>query len=211
MPNYSYPEDGMLHTRFSELKRCTPGSIDAVIRDRVYPETVFQGSDSMMRGNIRHQEFNNEILITSRIPACFTCEADLTVIGAEKEIANEIFPGIVLHSTPDCYGLGWVGDFKTVTVKYDKEGNILRDKQGIYKFTKPPMIQTSVYAVQLALEGNPVDRSFYFYEMWGRNADIVDYHIHETPITEEDIGGAYDWLRERSNMLVSKLNEHNLL
>jgi hypothetical protein len=211
MPTYNYPEDGKLHTRFSELKRCTPGSIDAVIRDRVYPEAKFEGSDSMMRGNLRHEEFNNEILITSRIPSCFGFEEDLEVLGAEKEIVNEIFPNIVLHSTPDCYGKGWVGDFKTVTVKYDEEGNILRDRKGIYKFTKPPMIQTSVYAIQLALEGNPIDRSFYFYEMWGRDANIVDYHIHDAQVTGEDIDGAYDWLRERSNMLVSKLSEYNLL
>lgn len=209
MPTYNYPEDGKVHTRFSELKRCTPGQIDRVISDRAYPETVFDSSDSMMRGTIRHQEFNNEVLITKQIPKCFG-DYDLKVLGSEEEISNEIFPGIVLHSTPDVYGIDWVGDFKTVTAKV-KDGEYDLDKNGDFKFGKPMALQTSVYAVQLGLLGHPIKESYYFHEIWSKNAEIVGYSTLQSPITDEQIEETYTWLRERSDVLVSHLRQHNMI
>jgi hypothetical protein len=54
MADYTYTADGKLHTRYSELIRCTPGQIDRVVWERIHPGHRAE-TEHMGFGTLRHE------------------------------------------------------------------------------------------------------------------------------------------------------------
>lgn len=124
MADYLIAEDGKIHTRYTELTRCTPGQIDRVIDERLGLAAKFK-SDKLEFGTDRHDMWETEGKRTSMIPECFGL--DWPISHAEQEFASEILPGIVLHSRPDavCAQIYTLVDYKTLIADSVAEGELL--------------------------------------------------------------------------------------
>src|SRR5688572_2229985 len=101
--NYIYQQDGKIHTRFSELKLCTPKQIDRLIAIKNRDLDPFV-SEHMAFGTDRHSMFEDEAKRTRKLPKCFhslpsVAKVDLDEV--EKEYAVELVRGVVVHSRPD--------------------------------------------------------------------------------------------------------------
>lgn len=197
MPSYTYEDDGRIHTRFSELKNCTEGSIGRVIQARLFPEERYEGT-LMTVGSLRHAEFADEIARTGKIPAVFQdLVGPLAVDGSEEGFACEILPGVVLHSTVDAYGRDdYIADFKTVSAG-------VHPVTGEWVQKKPPKNrQTTIYSIQMALNGIGCNRSLYLFEYWSPDrSEVVGYGKQELGITQDMKDEAMQWIATRVDTL----------
>lgn len=202
--------DGKIHTRFSELKSCTPNGVRRVIAERKsgLPNPWMWGYKEV--GRIRHAEFEEEMKRTGKLPQCFTnvLGEDLRVDGIEKEFQAEIFDGVILHSTVDAYRKNeFVGDFKTATGIYDED-------IGIWTMKSPRNTtqQTTVYAIQLDCHGISVPRSLYMYEYWSADrSEIIGHRIQDEKITDAMLEKTWDWLEERVQNLKRAMRDAELI
>ena len=100
MADYSYdPNDGKLHTRYSELAMCTPGNgvKNAVLRRfDMLPRVE---TEYMAFGTERHEMWAEEALKTGKTAACFGVQFEATHI--EREFAANVLPSVVMHMRPD--------------------------------------------------------------------------------------------------------------
>ena len=125
MPDfYNHEDDGALHTRFSDLTRCTEKSVLGVVRELLHGRKSFS-SDIIEFGKLRHDMWAKESEKTGRTPEVFKRELgfDYPVDIIEKEFSCTIFPGVVLHSTLDAGNSdeGIIIDYKTATLKGDEQ------------------------------------------------------------------------------------------
>lgn len=201
MAEYNYPKDGKIHTRYSELVRCTPGQIEKVVAERMGDIIPFS-NDIMDFGTERHQILSDYIIKNNKLPKHFAKELktkydlELEIKGdqSERHIAVEMFKGIVIHGTPDIFGKDWIIDFKTTT--RGKEAYI-NSKQNIF------------YAWLLSIYGLKIKRAFYLCELWNKERnEILGYESHDKEITEIDKDEIKKWAWERAKLLKSAIKHY---
>lgn len=202
MSDYIYADDGKLHTRYSELVRCTPGQIKRVLDERAGRVNRFEG-EAMKWGTSRHEMWQEEAEKTGKLPACFggihpTVDLDFV----EKEFATEILPGIVLHSRMDAVALTHrtIFDFKTLVAGSFVEGVGLAFK--MYEKS----VQLPVYAYQIGLHNHRIVRLVYLVEIWNRErTTILGYQAVEKTIKVADIAKIVPWIHGRASLLSAAL------
>jgi hypothetical protein len=222
MADYLYADDGKIHTRYSELLRCTTGQIDKVVWERTHPDARAQ-TESMGFGIVRHQMFDEESKKTGRLPACFGL--DMVVNHVEAEFATEIMKGVVVHSRMDSVSVEGetIIDYKTVLDGkhgwqknlqgygwrpiYDYAGNLQASR--VVQSSKQK--QLKFYAFQLGLHGIRIKRGMFLCEIWNQERDeILDYRVVEFPITLADIAPVLPWVKDRVALLSVVLAEQEI-
>lgn len=216
MSDYLIAEDGKIHTRYTELSRCTPGQIDRVVDERLGIAKKFT-SDSLEFGTDRHDMWEAEGKSTKRIPECFGL--DWPISHCEQEFAAEILPGIVLHSRPDavCADIYTLVDYKTLIADTLAEGELLAVKR--YGKAK----QLSLYAYQIGIHGIRIKRIAYLIEIWNRPSydefgnviretdTILGYKIIIKDFKMADIAKVLPWVRSRIANLASAIEARGVL
>lgn len=189
MPTYNYPNDGKFHTRFSELTRVTDGSLERLIKERCGEIPTFSGNSTSF-GSDRHDGLAQYLKENRELPEVFQMyipERKLAINPdwVEKHLAVEMWPGIVIHGTPDCFGPEWVIDFKTTS----------RDAKA---YTSSP--QVTFYAWLLRPYGFTIKKAYYLCEIWDKErTTIYEYDVAEKEITEEKIIAVEAWAKERAH------------
>lgn len=192
MPTYKYPNDGKLHTRYSELVRATPQQVDKLVQERFNLVGRFENKH-MEFGTIRHKSFERESKRTGFLPVVFkeALGRNLKVTAAEYYFETEItidYDGselpVVIHSTVDAYLKGdHVTDFKVTTQDIDAWGS----KQ-----------QLVFYAYLLGLHGIPIKRTIFLLEKWNEEKTaLVGYTKSEKKLPAWKIKMIKDWIDER--------------
>lgn len=202
---YEYPQDGRLHTRYSELSRCTlpssrgSGQLIRVVKER-FGEIQPFSSDHTGLGSTRHEMYSDEIGETHKIPQCFSAKCPeytgVNIDMSEQELKAEIFDQVVLHSTPDAVSSesGIIFDFKVTTAKAEK-----------YKASK----QLLVYAYQMLLRGITVSEIVFLIENWNsEKTAILGYDYYSQKITFEDVVGVKPWIKERCEVLLAGMEAY---
>lgn len=199
MADYIYADDGKIHTRYSELSRCTAGQIDRVIAERTDPELRVQ-TEPMSFGEERHSMWAEEVRKTGRLPKVFG--HDFKVDAIEQELVSEILPGVVLHSRLDalCKDLFTVVDYKTVQMEPGQE---LRSVIKPYIKSK----QLKIYAYQLGLRDIEIKNGLFLFEVWDpERTKILGYTSHvQNYETMGAILSVLPWVKGRVAMLKSVL------
>lgn len=201
MADYLYEPDGKIHTRYTELTRCTPGQIDRVISERLGSSKRFQ-SDKLDFGTDRHDMFEAEGKETGTIPKCFGLNWSISHV--EEEFASEILPGIILHSRPDavCTAIATVVDYKTLIADSLAQGELLAVQR--YAHSK----QLPLYSYQLGLHGIRIKNIAYLVEIWNREQDeILGYKIIIKDFKMSDVAKILPWVKSRVSYLVSGLEQ----
>jgi hypothetical protein len=206
MADYFIAEgDTRLHTRYSELIRCTPKQIDKVIQERLYPSRRYESED-MAFGTTVHEIYEAEARQTGRVPACFG--RDWAVSHVEHEFAIELLPGVVVHSRPDlvCAEDGIIPDLKTVL---DGVHGWRKNIANYYHESKQHQLQ--FYAYQLGLHGHLINRGAFLCEVWSDDrSEVISHEVVEFPITMWDMLQALQWAKPRIALLASELERHGL-
>lgn len=206
MADYLYEADGKLHTRYSELIRCTPGQIDKVVWERIHPDSRPK-TNSMDFGIIRHEMFEEEGKKLGKVPPCFGIDLGLSHI--ESEFATEILPGVIVHSRPDGVAANdeTIIDYKTVLDGKLGWQNIVNG----YKHDAKQR-QLKFYAFQLGLHGIRIKRGMFLCEIWDETREnILDYKVVEFPIKLMDIAPVLPWVKDRVALLSVVLAEKETL
>lgn len=199
MSNYIHDNDGKLHTRYSELARCTPGQMDRIIAERVDGSIRYE-SEAMAFGTERHEMWSEEGLKTGQTAKCFGRQWAATHV--EREFAVEIAPDVVLHSRPDSVSEPdeAVHDYKTMVCDSYEDGFL--KAHAMYGKSK----QLAVYALQLTTHGIRIRKMVYLVELWNRErTEIFGYVIVEKNITLGEIAKTRQWLMPRIALLASAL------
>lgn len=200
MPSYTYPNDGRIHTRYSELVKCTPNQIRRVVMERFGDLTPFSNAHTSL-GDERHQMFQEETSETKRIPKCFWEKCpdykELEIDVVERHYATEIYKGVVLHSTIDQASTsGGVGiDFKMTT-------------QEAKRFK--PSRQLKVYVWQLLVRNIPIHEIAYLVERWNsEKSRIIGYDCFSEQIDPEQVKEEVkEWIRPRVELLLSAIKSY---
>lgn len=188
--NYTYEDDGKIHTRYSDLVRCTNGQIGKVVMEQEGQATKFVNI-ATAHGTVRHQMFSEEIKETGKIPPQFGIDLSCPAENSEKELAVEMFPGVVIHGQIDSFNDDWIGDFKTTG-----KGAVA------YRSSK----QILFYAWLLSAYGIKINNSYYFCEIWDPEREkILKYEYYEKEIKEKDIEYIKNWAWERVQRLARGL------
>lgn len=199
MPDYNYANDGKIHTRFSELIRCTPNQIDAVIAEREGARRI--ETEAMAFGTERHAMWQEEAEKTQKIARCFGLSWPVSHI--EQEFVSEIMPNVILHSRPDvvCAEVGIIPDYKTVvdgTRGY--EVNLAQYKH------HAKQRQLRFYAYQLGLHGIRITKGAFLCEIWSAARDtIIGYETVDFNISIYNMSETLSWIKPRAALLVSEL------
>lgn len=184
--NYSYPDDGKLHVRYSSLQRATPGQAERLVRE-LRGELKDRHTSQMDFGTTRHDMWRDETLETGMTPACFGL--NMPIDHTEEEFASEIFKGVVLHSRPDAVSVKkkTVVDYKTIGGRADQ-------------FSKS--MQLPVYAYQLGVHGIDIKWALYACEVWNKErTEIVRYESYMRRIGILELSVARSWLKDRVEIL----------
>jgi len=199
--DYLHAEDGKVHTRYTELVRCTVGQIDRVIAERMNKDLKFK-SERLDFGTDRHAMWEEEARATGRLPECFGL--DWPVSHAEEEFATEILPGVVVHSRPDavCAPIATIVDYKTLCAETLEQGI----KKAVKAYSNSR--QLPFYGFQVGLSGIRIRKIAYLIEIWNMEQDtILGYHtlIKDLPMAE--VAKMLPWVKERVSMLVAAVEE----
>ncbi len=204
MSDYLHAEDGKIHTRYSELVRCTAGQIDKVIAER-QGQARFESED-MAWGSDRHEIWAEESKTTGVLPACFyRLNHEYSIEYLEREFATEILPGVICHSRPDAVSksAGVLIDYKTMIADHYQQGF---DRAWT---TYGDCKQLLFYAYQIGLHEIRIKRLVYFVEIWSRDrTSILGYVVIEKNINMGHIGKQLPWVKERIAMLTSNVKAH---
>lgn len=199
--SYLYdPNDGKIHTRYSELMVCTPGQIWRVLKHRNEEDGL--NTPSINHGRLRHELWAEESLGTGLLPATF--ERPGRALMVEAELVGEILPGVVLHGRIDALtdDFHTVVDYKTMTAK-DANSGALRAHDR-YRNSK----QLKLYAYLLRLNGYRITKAVYMVELWNDAYDtILGYVYVEQAIDFGVIGPALSWAEDRVSLLVGAFND----
>lgn len=202
MADYNYANDGKIHTRYSELIRCTPGQIDRVVAERLDGRRRAETAD-MADGTVRHLMWQEEAEKTRRVPEIFG--VDWPVSHVEQEFATEVLPGIVVHSRVDilCKTQQLIPDFKTVV---DGKQGWKKIVDGYRQSAKQR--QLKFYAFQAGMHGIHINKGAFLCEVWNRQRDtILRYEIVPFKISPLDIAEAVNWIKPRAALLATVLEE----
>jgi hypothetical protein len=197
---YEYEEDGKLHTRFSDLLRCTPASAPRVAREYMGLLSKYSGGGVLDFGKVRHDMFAEESRNTGRTASCFRSElgVECTAEYVEEAFRAELH-GVIIHSRPDIVSVtdAKVLDYKTI--------------QGDPKQFGKSM-QLLIYAWVLFKNGIRVREAVWLCERWNpERSEIMGYGLHRSPITLSDLATAERWLAGRVFTLkhALKILEHS--
>jgi hypothetical protein len=210
MADYEYSDDGNIHTRYTELMRCTPGQIERVIAEHQNLSPRFK-SDNLDFGSLRHEMWQEETDRTGKLPECFGL--DWAVSHCEQEFASMVLPGVVLHSRPDavCADISTLVDYKTLIADNVEQGALTAVIR--YKHSK----QLPLYAYQLGLHGIRVRRIAYCVEIWNRpeldefgnvirpTDTVLGYKTIVRDLTLADMAEVLPWLKQRCALLAATL------
>jgi hypothetical protein len=167
--SYKYAEDGKIHTRWSDLKRCsTSHGALTVAKEMVLGQKRWSGDDF---GSKRHSMWEKESLQTGRTPECFRhIKIDYVAEAPESQYSMEILPGVILHSTIDVYlpEIACVTDYKTFTNAAD-----LKSYKQPHKTA-----QLLTYSLQLLNVGKPVKNVMFLGERWDGERDVLLGYDH---------------------------------
>jgi hypothetical protein len=202
MADYTYAEDGKLHTRYSELVRCTPGQVDKVVLERSGARTRVE-TDDMQFGIVRHEMWAQEALKTRQPYHAFGL--GWPVSHVEQEFTTEMLPGVVVHSRLDllCERLAILPDYKTVVD--GKRG--WRQVVGDYRHATKQR-QLNFYAFQVGVHGIRIREGAFLCEIWNHRRDtILGYEVVRFPITSMDIVRVLPWVKQRVAMLAAALEQ----
>lgn len=202
MSDYVYKKDNKLHTRFSELLRCTPGQIQSVIEERIGLRERIT-TDEMDFGSERHEMWKTESLETGFSPKCFS-DYKLKSSYVEKEFATEIFPDVVVHSRPDFVSLPdeTIMDHKTLAAD-----TLLQGGENAIKYYKNSK-QLTFYAFQLSVHNLRIKRGIYSIEIWNRSRDkILGYSYLVRDFSMRDLADIVPFVKDRVAMLISQLKQ----
>ncbi len=201
MPN-SYAgfdgSDGKLHTRYSELAKCTAGQINSVIAYKLGMDDPIV-TEAMAFGTERHDFFEREARAFSHLPQVFKgmpATKGVTIDVVEKEFKVELVRGVVVHSQPDAvsYGHKTIFDFKTVT----DSGQGVDKKVAAYWSSQ----QLPFYAMILAIHGIEITQAVYLCEIWNADRDkILGHRQVVREIRPEQIERVGDWAKQRIALL----------
>ena len=191
MPSsYEYPKDGKFHTRYSELVNCTPMGVQWVVKKRRAQVNDFENFH-MLLGTTRHEECAAESRETGKPASCFfdNCpelNSEYNQVAIEQEIAAEIFPGIVLHSTADFRGFN--GCWTMVDYKFSSANprSFLTTKQHL------------VYGLQMLARDELCEKFYYAVERWNpEKTEINGHSVVSAKINRNLIMGVKPWLWDR--------------
>lgn len=202
MADYTFAADGKLHTRYSELVRCTPGQIDKVIWERTHPNSRAH-TEHMDFGIVRHEMFEEQGRQQGGVPAEFGI--DLPLSHFEEEFTTEILPGVVVHSRPDgvAAAKNMIIDYKTVVNGKMGWQNIINT----YKHESKQR-QLKFYAFQLGLHGITIRQGAFLCEIWDEaRENILGYRVVVFPIKLRDIAPVLPWVKDRVALLSTVLEE----
>jgi hypothetical protein len=201
MADYLYADDGKIHTRFSELMRCTAGQIDRVIAERTGHARV--ETEGMMWGTDRHDMWKTEAERTGLTPYCFREAFEpVPVSHIEEEFATEMLPGVIVHSRPDavCEGPALIADYKTLVADSLQEG-IIRAHTTYGRSRQLPF-----YGFQVGMHSIRIRRVAYLVEIWDRNyQNILGYTVVEKELPMSAMAVHLPWIKERIAMLAHAL------
>ena len=71
MADYTYIDDGKIHTRFSELTRCTEKGVVSVVKEKLNLKKRHFGGGILEFGTERHNMFMEEAKKTGEVPQVF--------------------------------------------------------------------------------------------------------------------------------------------
>ena len=191
MADYLYADDGKIHTRYSELVRCTFGQLDRVVAERLGLVDRYT-SDRLDFGTYRHEMWQEESEKTGMLPEIFGLPRKVDYI--ENEFATEIVENVIVHSRPDavCVAKQAIGDYKTMSAKDYDTGVLMATK--LYRGSK----QLIFYAYQLGLHGIRIKKIIYLVEIWNEKMDaILGFHAIEIDINLSDIAKILPWTKDR--------------
>ena len=204
MADYSYdPNDGKLHTRYSELAMCTPGNgvKNAVLRRfDMLPRVE---TEYMAFGTERHEMWAEEALKTGKTAACFGVQFEATHI--EREFAANVLPSVVMHMRPDVVSepAQAVIDYKTLFAESYDLGKIRAETT--YSKSK----QLIVYAYILMIFGIRIKRFIFLVEIWNKEQnEILGTHIVERDVSLLEIKSALNWIRVRATLLHAAIEDY---
>jgi len=193
MPHkYNYPEDGKFHTRYSELVKATETGVIRAVQERRGEMPPIENIHTLL-GTERHEEFAKESLKTGKpaqvfLDGCSELNRDYKVATVEQELVAEIFPDVVLHSTPDFIGT----DAKGNTILVDYKCSAASPD------SFPKSKQHLCYAFQLLARGILCSEVYYCVEQWNtEKTEIMGYTTVVVPIDRQKIMAVRDWLWER--------------
>ncbi len=201
MSDYLYADDGKLHTRYTELTRCTVGQIDRVVAEREGANKF--SSEDLEWGTDRHEMWAEESKKSGVLPECFfRPDHEYKLEYIEREFATDLLPGVICHSRMDAVSksAGVVVDYKTIIADHYQEGYD-RAWRMYDKFS-----QLKFYAYQLGLHGIRIKRMVYFIEVWNRQRDMIfGYVVIERKVRMSDLAGQLPWVKSRVAMLAGAL------
>lgn len=206
MATYDYPDDGNIHTRYSELSQClTPAGAYAIAEQKLGIKKRIETA-AMRFGTERHKMWEEEGLETGLIPACFADNLDFRrhLVEAEQHRATEIFKGIIFHFTIDAVIAEPAPvDYKTATLS--SSGKLSVD------YTKS--LQVPTYALLLRPHGYACKSGYYLIEMWNRErTEIMGYRMVEKKIGLHELAQAKQMLKTGTENLLKAMDlvaKHN--
>lgn len=211
MATYDYPEDGNIHTRYSELSQClTPAGAYAIAEQKLGIKKRIE-TEPMRFGTERHKMWEDEGLQTGRVPSCFAdnLDFDRAILESEQHRATEIFKGIIFHFTVDAVVTDHDDpapvDYKTATLS--DSGRLSVD------YTKS--LQVPTYSLLLRPHGYISKRGYYLIEMWNRErTEIQGYRMVEKEIGLKELANAKQMLKLGTQNLLNAMDlvsrHHNL-
>lgn len=204
MTDYIYKNDGKIHTRYSDLLRCTPKSVQRLLDERQNLAKRFE-SGAMSWGTDRHAMFEEEARRTGKLPEIF--ELDWAVDHIEAEFTTEILPNMVVHSRPDavCVAEKAVVDYKTMVAD-----NLHQGKEKAHNNYHNAR-QLTFYAFQLGMHGIEIRKAVYLVEIWNREqTEILGYKQVVKPLDLKTISAVLPWIRERLTCLAIAVAEREV-
>lgn len=205
MTDYFYNNDGKIHTRFSDLLRCTSASVQRLLDEREKKVPRYS-STNMDFGTDRHDMWEKEAKQTGKLPEIFGLNWKADHI--EKEFASELLPGIVVHSRPDvvCLEQEAVVDYKTLCADSYEAG--CKSARSKYHSAR----QLRFYAFQLGLHNIKIRKAVYLIEIWNKEqTEILGHFSLERPLDLKTISAVLPWARERMLCLARAIAEREAL
>lgn len=199
MADYKYKDDGKIHTRYSELLRCTPSQISRLIAERRGDVERIE-TEAMAFGTTRHQMFQERAEKTKKLPKEFGLKYSADFI--EHEFATELVPGVIVHSRPDVVSVKkkTIIDYKIIAIK---EGNTADKAMAAYRSSK----QLAFYAYQLSLHDIPIKNGLFLFELWNeQRTEILGYDHYFQYYNFMNLLEAYKWAESRILMLMGAVN-----
>lgn len=217
MATYEYPDDGNLHTRYSELSQClTPAGAYAVAEQKLGIKGRYE-NEVMAFGTTRHEMWEDEGKETGMTPACFAdnLEFQRFIVETEQHRATEIFKGVIFHFTVDAVVLpeqdaphAQSGDHELV----DYKTATLNGRGGI-SVDYSRSVQLPTYALLSRPHGYNVKRGHYLIECWNRERTKLEgYRIVTKDIGLREMAEAKKLLKQGTQNLMNAMTlvaKHN--